>query len=165
LGLAKPFCQQHHISADRRYVNVIGLVIAFDFVEIFAVGVALGRDANFQQMPKVFDRAGFVFSGVFDPRSFFDLNHPASNLFLHCSIATDSGYCSYTMSASPKRSLNAALKVGKSFQKPNKRGIAGVQTFARLPALRVPPAFIRRCGGKKENSKIVIVFICVARAT
>src|SRR5579864_2313245 len=149
LRLAEPFCQQHHISADRRYVNVISLAVAFDLVEIFTVRVTLGRDSNFQQMPKVFDRAGFIFSGVFDPRSFFDLNHPASNLFLYFLLPADSGTSSYTMRASRKRSLNAALIVGKSFQKPDKHGIARVSTFAGLPALHVPPPFIRRCGEKK----------------
>ena len=149
LRLAEPFCQQHHISADRRDVNVIGLVIAFDFIEIFAVRVTLGRDSNFQQMPKVFHRAGFVFSGVFDPRSFFDLNHPTSNLFLHYLLATDSAMFLYKMSATRKRSMNTTSKIGKSFQKPDKHGVAGVETLARLPALHVPPTFIRRCGEKK----------------
>jgi hypothetical protein len=106
-------------------VNVIRLIIAFDLVEIFAARVTLGRDSNFQQTPKVFDRAGFVFSGVFDPRSFFDLNHPTSNLFLHYLLATDSGISSYTMKASRKRSMNTSSKVGKSFQKPNGLAIAG----------------------------------------
>jgi hypothetical protein len=61
--------------------------------------------------------------------------------------------------------MNTASKIGKSFQKPNKHGLAGVETLARLSALHVPPSFIRRCGAKQENSKFVIVFICVARAT
>ena len=44
-------------------------------------------------------------------------------------------------------------------------GIAGFPSFACPLASPVPPVMIRRCGGWEENSKIVIVFICVARAT
>src|ERR1700688_647560 len=79
--LMEPLCQEDHISTDRRYVNVISLAIAFNLVEIFAVRVTLGRASNLQQIPKVFDRAGFVFSWVFDRSSFFDLNHHTSNPF------------------------------------------------------------------------------------
>jgi hypothetical protein len=45
--------------------------------------------------------------------------------------------------------MNTTSKIGKSFQKPDKHGIAGVSTFARLPALQVPPKFIRRSWEKK----------------
>jgi hypothetical protein len=107
-------------------VNVIGFPIAFDLVEIFSVGVTLGRDSNLKQMPKVFDRAGSIFPRVFDPRSLFDLNHQASNLFLHRLVSTQSGHCPHKMRAFPERFLNAALKAGKSFRKPNPHGIAGV---------------------------------------
>ena len=79
LRLTEPFCQQHHISADWRYVNVIGFAFAFDFVEILAPQVRLGGTACCQQTSKVLDRAGFVFSRVFDSRSFFDLNHRTSS--------------------------------------------------------------------------------------
>jgi hypothetical protein len=146
-------------------VNVIRLVIAFDLIEIFAARIALRRDANFQQMPQVFDRVGFVFSRIFDPRSFFDLNHPASNPFLHYWTITDSACTIYMMSEFPKRSLNAALNVGKCFLGPNVRRIAGVQTVACPPAMRVPPAFIRRCGAMEENSKFLIVFIRIPTAS
>jgi hypothetical protein len=132
---------------------------------MFALRVALGRDSHFQQMPQVFDRAGFVFSRVFDPRSFFDLNHPTSNPVLHYLFAKASVYSFYKMSESWKRSMNTASKVGKSFRKSYKHGLVGVKTFARLPASQVPPAFIRRCGEKKENSKFVIVFIRISIAT
>jgi hypothetical protein len=69
------------------------------------------------------------------------------------------------MSEFPKRSLNIALNVGKSFLEPNMRRIAGVQTFACQPAMCVPPAFIRRCGAMKENSKFLIVVIRIPTAT
>jgi hypothetical protein len=61
--------------------------------------------------------------------------------------------------------MNTASKIGKSFQKPNKHRLAAVRTFARLPALHVPPPFIRRCGEQKENSKFVIVFIRITLGT
>jgi hypothetical protein len=44
-------------------------------------------------------------------------------------------------------------------------GIAGFPSFARPLAWYVPPPFIRRRGGRKENSKFVIVFICITMVT
>ena len=75
--------------------------------------------------PKVFDRAGFIFAWVFDPRSFFDLKHHASNLFLQYWTTPDSAHSIYKMSEFPKRSLNSALKsanVSWSEHAPNCRG-------------------------------------------
>src|SRR5580704_15911008 len=82
--LTEPFCQQHHISADRRNVNVIGFAGTFDFVEILAVWITSGREANLHQNPQAFDRAWIICSRIFDPRSFLDLNHQASNPLQHC---------------------------------------------------------------------------------
>ncbi len=43
-------------------------------------------------------------------------------------------------------------------------GSAGLPSFARPLESKPPPTLIRRCCGRLENSKFVIVFICVARA-
>jgi len=91
LRLAEPFCQQHYVPADGRYVNKIDLAIAFNLVEIFAARITFGGAADLQQMPKLFHSPGCIVSWVFDPRSFLDLNHQAPNLLQHHLITTDSG--------------------------------------------------------------------------
>lgn len=44
-------------------------------------------------------------------------------------------------------------------------GIACFQTFTSPLSLYFPAPFIRRCGERDENSKFVIVFICIEMAT
>ena len=119
------------MAADRRNKDVIRLIMAFDFVEIFAVRVALERVARRQQMAQLLDRAGFVVSGVFDSRSFFDLQHYNSNLFGHCRIATDSGYSGYDykMNECPKSCLNKTLKIANVSESQNH------QWDCQLPAI------------------------------
>lgn len=67
LRLADPFCQKHHISADRRNVNVVVSAVAFDFVKMFAARITLGRTARFQNLPEMFNCATLVCSWILDP--------------------------------------------------------------------------------------------------